>query len=615
MRISLYSAIPFCISLFFIVEFIHATPSDTLHIGYQKGLNTDLWQGNFFYEKSDFSTYRVMVLERLNSSRLMLNKNNPKWKDKHQLITQYQRFLTPNLSLDFKGSSFYFSDNQSGFQKGDIATHGFYSGTTFRNKNLHIPAYLGIKEDRRFGQIDRGMHYHVSMIIPKFEYSDYYHSLSTRYETDDFEKRKNKDLGIQYRVSRQFYKETADTLRLSIHEQRRDYYTSKTGDIESRDEKIQSADNILGYQLADNLAMLFKGTLTHRTMDISLLTGTGRGMLRKREDFKTSALFRIRYHHETFSGNLLYIYSSEDQQYDLADNTSLSPYSGTSLLVTPDNKNIRTTLMLRTKWRYNRTDSLLFTSNLQRYRYDTPDEDNFDDRDELRIRSFLQSIHYLSSDIRLKLTLSLNMFHFVYIFGEKSADNNWTRILSFKPQMIWKPRPNIRFSQTAEILANYVAYDYEELLPSTRSFLYRKFRLEDSCQVQITPQTQMSAFYRLELDETGKFAWDHWKEQKLSDRLSHSITLSLKHHLLKSVMITPGYTFFIRDGYRYQANTLGLIERNKNLDFQSHGPTISIVYLGNKLRASIYANTIRVHTISNTDQIINRLEMNMRWFL
>lgn len=617
MRFLHYSTILFLLLILFFsaTTSIFATSSDTLHVGYQKGLNTDLWQGNFLYQKSNFSNYRIMVLEKFSSSRLLLNRDNPKWKDKHQLITQYQRFFLPQLSLDFRGSSFYFSDHQSGYQEGDVSTHGFYSGITYRKEKFRLPAYLGLKEDRRFGQIDYGLHYHISLEIPTFEYSDYNHSLSSQFEMDDFDKRQNKDVGVRYQVSRQFYHETADTLRLRMYEQRRDYYISKTGDVESRQEKVQSADNILGYQLTENMSFLFKGSLSHRTMNISLLTGTAKGMLRKREDFKTTGLFRMRYQNETFSGNLLYSYSSEDQQYDLTEKSDISPYSGTSYLVTPDNQNIRTTLLLRTKWRYNQTDSLLLSSSLQRYRYNTPSDENFDDRDELRIRSFLQSIHYFSSDIRLKFTLSLNMFHFVYIFGEKSADNNWTRILSFKPQMIWKPRPGIRISQTAEVLANYVAYDYEELLPSTRSFLYRKFRLEDSCQVQILPRTQMSLFYRLELDETGKFAWNEWKEQKLTNRLSHSLTFSLRHRLYKRMIVTPGYTLFLRNGYRYQANNLGVFEKNQNLDFQSHGPMLSFMYKGDKLRATLYANTVRVQTLTNAVQIINRLELNMRWFL
>ncbi len=592
-----------------------AGPADTVHVGYHQGLNVKSWQGNLNFVWTDFSTSRILITERLNSSQLNINRTDPKWKDRHQLSAEYSRLLSQKLTLNLLTNSFYYADHQSGYQEGDIATHAFLTGATYTTKSFRLPVYLGFKEDRRFGQIDRGPHFKTSLQIPMFEYADYFHHIASNFEIDNFRKRKNQDLGVLYTVSRQFYEDTADTLRLRIYDQRRDYYITSTGDVESRQEKIQTAENLLSYRLGKRSYMHVRGGITNRSLAISLLTGDGKGLIRERKDFKVNGGFYFLHKNETFSGLLQYTYSNEEQTYQLARDIDASPYSGSAMLATPDNQNIRTMLMLRTKWKYSLTDTLLCRTSLQRYRYDTPDEDNFDDRDELRIRAQAGSIHWLSPKLRVKMDVNVHLFHFVYIFGERSADNNWTRIFSFKPRVVWNPSPRFRISQAAEVLANYVDYDFEEDLPSTRSFLYRKFRIEDSTTVQLMPRTSMSLYVRLELDETGKLSWREWSEQRLTDRNSQTIVLGMQYKPWRNFSITPGYTYFERRGFRYTIDNDQTELKEAVAGFKSHGPTCTIRYLGDRLRFSLYANTILVKTQNQKNQFINRIEMDMRWHL
>ena len=161
----------------------------------------------------------------------------------------------------------------------------------------------------------------------------------------------------------------------------------------------------------------------------------------------------------------------EDQEYSIAETVTRSPFSG-SLLYAPDNESVNTTLALSANWRFRYSDSLIVHTSLQRYRYDTPDLKNFDDRDELRFRFDIREIHTFSQALTLESKASLHMHHFVYIYGERSADNNWNRILKVNPTVTWQLSPAIRFSQSAEVLANYIDYDFDSMFPSTRSFLY-----------------------------------------------------------------------------------------------------------------------------------------------
>lgn len=587
---------------------------DTLATRYRHGLNTEFWQGGFFYEKAFPSLYRFRVSETLSSSRLQVSPREDKWKDQHCFFMDFSRNLIPKLSFNLLGTSLLFSDKQSGYVN-DIQTHFVGIGATYRDKNLRIPTLFGVKEDRRFDQKDRGPSYRIGLESSRFDLGEYANSVYATYEGDNLDRRKNTSFGLSYTVFRQFYTETTDSLKLTLNRQRRDYYISRIGEVESRVERSQRAANILTYRLGQDFLCHLLASLSNRNLRINLLTGPNKGLKRERRDFKTAGSVHLSVRKILFRGDLTFSYSSEEQEYRLAETLPSSPYSGSSLLITPDNKSSYTALTLRTGWKFFPTDSLLLYSSLQRFCYDTPDPENFDDRDELRFRVNLQEVHSFSPFLTLRLALNFNLLHFVYIYGEKSADNNWTRILRFSPAVFWSPTSRWRFSHSAEVLANYVDYDYESLIPGVRSFLYRKFRLEDSTWVQLTPRTSLYLHYRLELDENGKFLWDQWLEQKLVDRRSHTFSLSLDYRPWRVFRIVPGYTFYSRKGYHYTGELSSLQEKDLAIDFRSHGPTLRIVYRSDRLRFLLVGNTIVTKTLNIEKQVLTRIDLNVSWTL
>jgi hypothetical protein len=592
----------------------YPSPQDSLKTGYKRGLNIDSWQGGFVYRKALSSPYTLNISEILSSSRLQVSPTQDKWKDQHHLIVDFSRIFTRRFSLNLMGSSFLFSDKQSGYVN-DIRTHLIGLGATYSGKKFRIPTLLGVKEDHRFGQKDRGPSYRMGVELPQFDIGEYSNQFHTTYEEDNLRRRKNNRFSLSYLVFREFYTETSDSLRLALHRQRRDYYISSSGEIESREEKIQEAENTLTYRIRSDFHCRIRGGVVSRLLRIDLLNESDKALKRERKDFNTVGNIDFRLKIPSFWIDMSFSYVNEEQKYRLAETLPSSPYSGSHYLVTPDNRSAYTTISLRTGWRFFSTDSVVLTSTLQRYRYDTPDPKNFDDRDELRFKLSCQEFHAFSPTLTLRLLLSLNFLHFVYIYGEKSADNNWTRILRFNPTVSWTPTPRWKFSQSVEVLANYVDYDYESLFPSTRSFLYRKFRLDDSTQVHITSRLSLSLHYRLELDENGKFLWDRWLEQKLIDRQSHTLALSLYYRPWKAFRISPGYSFFSRRGYYHTTNHPSSQDRELNLDHRSAGPYLGLSYQSNRLRFTLRGNTIVTKTLNIKKQVLTRIDLNMSWAL
>lgn len=585
---------------------------DSLYTGYNRGLNTEAWQGGFVYQKI-FSSGRVFnVSEAFSTSRLRMTPELDKWKDQQNLVFNFLQKLTNRFSMNFSGSSYLFTDKQSGYRN-DIRTHLLGLGMSYTTNNIQIPFFLGFKDDRRFDQVDQGFNYRVGMNAPYFRIGEYENRLYAGYEGDNLRQRKNNRLSMTYAINRQFYAETNDTLILRLNHQRRDYYVSETGIIESRAEKSHGAENMLTYRIGSGFLWNLKGSISSRSLKISLMNGPQQGVKRERKDFNSTGEVHFLYKRPSFRGKMSLTYNSTEQKYALTELTSLSPYQSSSRLSTPDNQATFTTLSFQAGWKFLSTDSLIFSSHLQRFRYDTPDPDNFDDRDELRYWLSLQEIHNFSPNLRLNLSLHLNLLHFVYIYGEKSANNNWTRILRLNSSVTWRPAPRWRTTQSAEVLANYVDYDFESYFTSVRSFLYRKLRLEDSTRVDLSPRMSFHLFYRLELDENGKLIWDEWLQQKLIDRHSHTLSISLDYQPWRSFYISPGYTYYSRQSYRYSSSVTASQERELNLDFRSYGPFLKMTYHSDRLYFFLTGSRIFTKNMNVNRQVITRIEMKMNW--
>ena len=362
------------------------------------------------------------------------------------------------------------------------------------------------------------------------------------------------------------------------------------------------------------LSFQFQGSIRSHRLRINWLNDADNGQ-RERRDLNTSGGVRMRISTKGLKSLLLFNYMKEDQKYLRAADAPSSPYSGSNILTAPDNVFSMATLSWYTGWRFLPSDSLYFYATMQRFRYDTPDPDNFDDRDELRMRIMLQEIHHFSPQLSMRLLLSTHFIHFVYIYGQRSADNNWNRILRFAPALIWQPSHAFRFSQTAEVLANYVDYDYEAEFLNTRSFLYRKFQMEDSTQIHLTSRLQINLLYRLELDENGKFLWNQWVEQRLTDRQSHTLSVSLDYQPVDHLHIVPGIELFDRKGYRYTPATADNDKYEQGLfnHFRSSGPFLRIRYLTNRIRLLLAASTIATRTLQISKKLLTRIDLKACW--
>ena len=595
-------------------QWCHAVSDDSLSTVYSHGLNTDHWGAALHFQSRLTPRVFVQVHETAGASRLKVTPTLNKWKDQHSLLAESSISFRPDLSLQIMGSHYTFIDKQSGTEN-NIHTQMLGMGLTYTHKNFSTPVLMGIKQDKRLQQSDIGFSYNIQMQVPRTQFGDYTHQFLGQLDGDILDRRKNHSRSIQYQVHRRFYQDTADTLNLEYRDLRRDYYISREGALESREDISQSAENRLTYQIGTKTYLYFLGRIALHQLKISQVTGQATGLQRERNDIEMLGSFRLCWQYTWMRGNFQFRHLAEDQNYKLTESLPATPYQGSHLLRTPDNQSSITSYLLKTQFPLGHTDTLSMTTQFQKFQYDTPDDDNFDDRDELRWHLNITHQHRFSSRLSMQTHLSTHMLHLVYIFGEKSADNNWTRIFRLNPELVWKPTSAIRWKQSVSVLANYVDYDFDTELTGIRSFLYRKYQLEDSLYIGCTARAFALINYRLEMDENGKLIWNRWLEEKLIDRQSHTFSIQMDYVLRPGLHIRPGYTYYIRTGYRYISLPDDTQERKTHLNFQSHGPLLKWVYHGRRIKLNFSAHTIRTKTLTVKRQIYTRLDFQMNWIL
>jgi len=583
-----------------------AARGDSLSVLYTRGINTAAWGTRLGYTSSPGCKTQLQFREALLSS-LIQTGTGMKWKDQNTMSLTLSRPVLPLLSLRTSAESFLYKDRQTGFGS-DIATHTLSVGAAYRSRSLQVPVSAGIKNDARYGQNDTGLHYDVNAYAPHLELGDYTNTLSARHSYDKLNKRKNSDVNLSYSINRRFENNTSDSLNIGFGSMRRDYYLSSAGNIESRQEKNLRADNKLNYTVSEKIFCNIHTSLGSRTLSIYQVTDSAETLVRNREDFFTDIHSRLSLRLKPVNIFVTFRHETLDQNYAISGITG-SAYAN---MAAPDNKSSYSTLSVSGSIKTG-FDSVSVNSMIQRYRYDTPADENVDDRDELRILANISYFHPFSHTLHAEFSAGINFHHRVYIFGQRSGDNNWTRIIKCNPSLIWRPSERIQLSHRIAVLANYVSYDFEEMLPGIRSFVYRKLVSQDSLHIQVTPKNSIRVTYQAEFDENGKFLYRDWAEERLFSRTRNIIEVRNVYNPCRKVRIGTGYSWFVQEGKQYGPYVTA--SSSTALHYLQHGPCVEVTYRGQKMFLFAKANTLVTSTKNLDSRHITRVTLTMNWAL
>lgn len=577
---------------------------------YKQDFNTYTWNLRLNYRFSAGKKTYLKIGGLFSSDLLRATQQTNKWKDDEKLDAEYLYRISDRLLPFFYFQYQSFADRQTGFRN-DYRTQLAGAGLRIQTEGYGSFSLLsGWKEDRRYGRKDRGLHFRLESFAPELKFYDYQTEFLGRWEGDHFKNRRDRNFGLLLRVKRTFWGRTTDSLRVQVNRLRRTYYISEEGDLETRLERHYDLFNHLQYDLGNGWLLHVRGQLyTKKSVVEQQIARKSTGQ-RERTDagFQWQMGTEANTRHGVFS--LVWQVNSETQTFYSSKELRQTPFMGSLGVPNSDSK----TYVLRgdARFRIGRTDSLRLFFTVSRFRYDTPDSNNFDDRDEFRLNAGM-AFRKQVGPLKATTGIRTNLHHLVYLYAQKSANNNWNRILHLFIDLNYRPSSGFRWSQHASVLANYTSYDFEASGFQIRSFVFRKMTLADSLGWQFSSRWQFLAYHRIELEENGRLYWEDFSAQLLLTRRNHSFALGLEYRLTGQFTGYIGFTGYLRREWRY-VPLRGEMQKKFYGDFVSLGPVIRIrLYTRGQKDAVLSYSDLNVTTPTGHRYTIRRIRLQASW--
>jgi len=608
-----------------LAQSLHSNTVDSIDqkiVRFQQDFNSYQWQ--FLVQKhwQIHPAWLLSIRHDFTSSLLNQGRMGKKWKDNQVLDLGVRYFIQPKLALKSNFSSLYFIDHQTGLIN-DLniaaATTGLEYSSLIKKSpaNFFFSPQIGIKSDQRFDLTDRGLTSALDLRITDYEFAEYFNSLSLKFQSDLLGVRKQQNVYFFHQIYKQFYEETSDTLRVLIDQKQRDYYLSTAGEIERLKEKNNIISNKLNYLVTEGINLSLINEIRNRNVDVSQFQSesTATAESRQRTDFRFDNQLFFRMKRDKMNGIFEIKYWTQEQLYESPAAAKNLPFSRRIAFIAPDNKSHLFGISSQLGWNFLKSDSLAIGTSISRLQYDTPDSSNFDDRDEFRFDLKITEVHTFSPVLRLQIDAMVNLYHLVYIFGERSADNNWNRIFRLEPKIHLNLLNQIYLYQFFEVMANYVDYDYEVNPEEIRSFVYRKFAAETALKWPYRRQNFVNFSYRIELEENGTLFWDKWSERPLLTRQNVWFRANFSFLLGDFLIIAPGLNYYARDEWKFSFSRDGLRQfKEKFHNFVSFGPLLNVLYQPReklKFIASLTRNKIAGN--NQKKYYINNINLELRY--
>lgn len=587
----------------FIIPCMYAQNADSLEATSTKNVNNSLTT-KFNKQLSTYSlNTRFAILKSFGSFDVRLNENfnstlikstTKSIRDEQSLAVQNRYKFNDQISVGLGFGSDIFSDNRR-IEINQASANQLYLFSGIEpEENIYVAPFLGYMNNRQVSKDDNGFIYGIEGTVNKLKVSDLLISSDLRFRNEDISPRKNTNRHYGLLVHSEFAEQISNSIHASYTQARKDFYfeadsiTSSefnvTNNIQSRIETSYSIQDRLKYNnLFDLFSMDVFGNVSWRNIERdtrykSLQNLTPSSFDSEINELKLDFESILSYNTNIFSGMFRVIYSERDEKNLAKRIPTVSENIYQQRMELENQKNnhaIRAALSFLGMVNLSNSDVIHFSLMHNKLRYDTPSKDNYDDRDELlsivRLRYTKRFSPFFEGFINTEGTYNQT----VYIFSQKSSNNNINRILKLAAGGAYQGK-KFSSANSFEVSANYTVYDFEDLIPNIKSYSFRQFTALDSTNYLFNKNLKFSLYGYVKLSEQGDFKWNEFSSRPT--RFVQEILCEPKFStLIAPVLFSVGIKFFSLSTYSYKSN-------NKFLDseFRSIGPTAEILLTGSE---------------------------------
>lgn len=594
-----------------------------LNTKYDKLLNIYYLNNNFRYTDSLGKLY-FNVNEIFNST--VVKTNNKNIRDEHYFVfkTEYNLhdLFTPGL---YANSNIFSDDRRIEINKTSSSNAAFYL-KILPWQNISVTPFTGYVTNTQVGETDNGLLYGVEAFADNISIGNINILGDIKYRNEDIFPRRNLLRNAALLVSNVFNEDVTNNIGIRYYQGRRDFYYSAeqsirsayniVNNLQSRTETGYTAEEKLTYKnFLSSIHLDVAGRLNYRSIDrdtrykpvnVNNSTPFDTKVNELKLEFESTAL----YNSNIFNGYLKVNLSERDEKH-LTKNFLNTPnvfFEERSVQEAAKNNNsVLASISFTGNLNITSKDKLLLSFYQNKLRYDTPSEENYDDRDELLSIGRLRYTHQLTPFFEAFVNLEGTFNHIVYISSQTSSNNNINRVLRLASGGSYKGK-NVSSLNSFEVSANYTVYDFEDINPNYRSFSFRQFTALDSSTVKLSHDYFLSFYGYLKLSEQGELRWASFTSRPI--RYLYELYAEPKVNLLFAEFVfSAGMKYFELNTYTYQAAT-----KVPDTRYSSIGPVAEANYRSNPLflRFFFWYEFITGTNAVNREQI--NLSLQTNWY-
>ena len=571
--------------------FIPISSLNRLFSNFDKQLNTYYLNSGFDLYGS-FSKIEYKINQNYRSTLIQSNQNSIRDEQYLFAIGKYQFSNSWKQGVAIS-SNIVSDDRQLGINQATINQLITLSELYFI-RGLILTPYGGYSDNRQVDEVDTGPIYGLEGRLNYLKTADFDLTSKLRLENEDISPRKNTIRYLDMLMTNPFKPDVINFFNAGFNQGRKDFYifadsvTSQQfnidNNIESRTETSFLLQDRLNYNnIFDLFSLELAGRINYRNID--------RDTRYKSTSIQSPSIFDTQvdelgiivesglfYRTELASAGININYYERDEKHitKRLEGVDESFYEQRSELESSKNNNsYRTTISFLGNISFSRKDQLSLSLFHSKLKYDTPSEQNDDDRDELLTIGRLKYTRYISPFFQMFTNLEGTLSHLVYIFSSRSANNNENKVLRLSAGGYYS---GARFSSlnNFEVSANYTVYDFQDASSSLRSISFRQFTATDSTNYRITKNFSFIINAYLKLTSQGELDWDNFAEQPL--RYLQEIFADPKFGIVSDYsFFALGLRYFSLSTFRYDET-----ERVPDSDFLSIGPLFEIL-IGSKM--------------------------------
>lgn len=549
-------------------------------------INNFLYNGSLRYGLTD-NNFKIYLANDFSSSVLRSTVITTSESFTGKLRTEY--VLLPALSfggelLRSKHTDSRVSDLNAVSQAG-ISSYL----TLYLAQNIRCNVGLGYLQNSQSQKKDEGLSWDMGIQVPPMTVLESQIQSYLTIHEEKTDPRINYSKIFATRVENVFSDSLTNVFEIQYRNQRNDFYlqpdryvTSEFGttyNIQKRTEETYSISESVSHipLISDIAAFSLRSGLSQKNIfrefqftpaDITSTSALPASITENRFELQGALQIAV---NDFFSG-LQFQFQEKHEKYGISrrSNFTESLYQDRlSSELMKNNNAKRYFLALSSMYNLSTRDNVLLTVSHTKLVYDTPSDDNFDDRDELLSICRLEYNREISDFFRTNIRLEGSLNKFSYVFKERSANNYMNRIIKLVLGSMYAGKTFISMNHF-EVSGNYMIYDYEKFSESIQSFSFRQIRYSDSSALAVNSSLKLRFKGTYKHSEQGNLHWSEFTLQPIRNTEEISLHPELAA-LLYEFTFSVGYRFFI-------VNTFAYKDAKRYLDnvFYSSGPTVTI---------------------------------------